>query len=104
MNSLLSRLRRRLRPRPAVDASHLTFTVYTRQQCCCCHKALDLLEGFRARYGFALETVDVDTDPALAAAHGTTVPVVAVGGKVRFRAVVNPVLLQRLLEAEGRGH
>jgi glutaredoxin len=101
MMSLLSRLRRR---RPRADAAHLTFTVYTRPQCCCCHKALDLLEEFRARYGFVVETVDVDTDPALVAAHGATVPVVAVDGKVRFRGVVNPVLLQRLLEAESRGH
>jgi glutaredoxin len=101
MISLFSRLRRR---RPRADAAHLTFTVYTRQQCCCCHKALDLLEEFRTRYGFALETIDVDTDPTLAAAHGATVPVVAVDGKVRFRGVVNPMLLQRLLDAESREH
>jgi hypothetical protein len=30
------------------------------------------------------------------------VPVVAVDGKVRFRGVVNPALLERLLIAEGR--
>jgi hypothetical protein len=30
------------------------------------------------------------------------VPVVAVNGKVRFRGKVNPVLLNRLLEAESR--
>ena len=30
-------------------------------------------------------------------------PVVAIGGKVRFKGVVNPVLLERLLTAEGRG-
>ena len=29
-------------------------------------------------------------------------PVVAVDGKVRFRGVVNPILLRRLLRAEGR--
>ena len=32
--------------------------------------------------------------------HGTSVPVVAIDGKVRFRGVVNPVLLERLLKAE----
>lgn len=100
MTRLLSRLLgARNRPR----ADHLTFTVYTRRQCCCCHKALDLLEEYRRVHGFAVELVDVDTDPALAEAYGTSVPVVASGGKVRFRGVVNPVLLERLLAAEAAG-
>jgi glutaredoxin len=97
MTSLLARLiQKRRKP-----AEHLTFTVYTRQECCCCHRALDLLKGSRRKHGFRIDEVDVDTDPALAAAHGQSVPVVAVGGKVRFKGVVNPVLLERLLEAEG---
>jgi glutaredoxin len=100
MINLLSRWVRR---RGASSASHLTFTVYTRAQCCCCHKALDLLEEHRARYGYTVETVDVDGDPALAEAYGQMVPVVAVDGKVRFKGLVNPALLQRLLEAESRG-
>jgi glutaredoxin len=95
MTSLLTRL---FRPRRKAD--HLAFTVYTRAQCCCCHKALDLLREHQARHGFAIEEVDVDADPALVEAHGLSVPVVAVGGKVRFRGVVNPVLLDRLLTAE----
>jgi glutaredoxin len=98
MMSLLTRL---VRPRPKLG--HLTFTVYTREGCCCCHKAIDLLNGYRRRHGFTVEEVDVDSDPELAARHGSSVPVVAVDGKVRFRGVVNPVLLERLLEAESRG-
>ena len=66
------------------------------RECCCCHKAIDLLEAYRRRHGFAIEVVDVDSDPALAEAHGLTVPVVAIDGKVRFKGVVNPVLLDRL--------
>ena len=58
MTSLLTRLLRRS-PR----AEHLTFTVYTRAQCCCCHKALDLLRDHQARWGFAIEEVDIDGDP-----------------------------------------
>ena len=92
--ALLSRL---VRPRPKAD--HLHVTVYTRKECCCCHKARDLLEGYRRRHGFTVEEVDIDADPALVAAHGEWVPVVAIGGKVRFRGVVNPVLLERLLRA-----
>ena len=98
MTSLLSRL---TRPRP--KAAHLTFTVYTRKDCCCCHKALDLLKGYQRRHRFAIEEIDIDADPDLVARHGHTVPVVALDGKIRFRGVVNPVLLERLLAAESKG-
>jgi len=98
MPSLLARL---VRPRPKVD--HLTFTVYSRKECCCCHSAVAVLEGYRRNHRFAVEVVDVDSDPDLAARYGTTVPVVALNGKVRFKGVVNPVLLERLLMAECRG-
>jgi glutaredoxin len=97
MTSLLTRLLRRS-PR----AEHLTFTVYTRAQCCCCHKALDLLNDHQQRWGFAIEEIDVDRDPELVAKYDTEVPVVAVNGKVRFRGVVKPALLDRLLTAESR--
>ena len=99
MTTLLGRLVGRRHPR----LDHLRVTVYSREECCCCRKAMDILEDYRGRFGFELEKVDVDSDPALAAEHGSEVPVVAIGGKVRFRGVVNPVLLDRLLEAEGRG-
>lgn len=95
MTSLLTRLWRRP-PR----AEHLTFTVYTRAQCCCCHKALDVLKNAQERLGFAIEEVDVDNDPNLIAQFDTDVPVVALNGKVRFRGVVNPMLLDRLLQSE----
>ena len=54
MTSLLTRLLRR-HPRTA----HLTFTVYSRAQCCCCHKALDVLQDAQRRFGFAIEEVDM---------------------------------------------
>jgi len=96
MTTLLSRL---FHPRPR--AEHLTVTVYTRVQCCCCHKALNLLEDYQRRYGFQIAEVDIDADPELVAKYNTEVPVVVVNGKVRFRGVVNPALLERLLAAEG---
>lgn len=98
MTSLFSRIFR-----PRARAEHLTFTVYTRAQCCCCHKALDLLKDYQRRYGYQIAEVDIDADPALVAKYNTKVPVVAVNGKVRFRGVVNPALLERLLAAESQG-
>jgi predicted thioredoxin/glutaredoxin len=59
-----------------------------------------VIEPRRLRHGFRVEEVDVDSDPKLAEAYGTSVPVVAVDGKVRFRGKVEPVLLDRLLQAE----
>jgi glutaredoxin len=98
MTSLITRLWRQ-----SSRAEHLTFTVYTRVQCCCCHKALDVLKNAQDRFGFTIEEVDVDSDPSLVAQFDTDVPVVTLNGKVRFRGVVNPTLLERLVRAEIAG-
>ena len=80
---------------------HLHVVVYTRRGCHLCDVAWRQLRRAQRRHGFRLEAVDVDTDPELAARHGTSVPVVTVNGRVRFRGAVNPVLLARLLRGEG---
>ena len=77
----------------------MVLVLYTRQGCHLCEDAWELLEEARRRYGFALRQVDIDDDPELVREHGECVPVVAVNGRVRFRGVVNRVLLKRLLEA-----
>ncbi|MDB5352439.1 MAG: hypothetical protein JWN86_3686 [Planctomycetota bacterium] len=92
MTSLLSRFVRRRPKAPSIPV-----TVYTRQECCCCHKALEMLAKYQRKYNLAIDTVDIDGDPELVAAYGLLVPVVAIHGKVRFKGVVNPVLLERLL-------
>jgi hypothetical protein len=84
----------------AARLAGLTITVYNRAQCCCCHKAIEVLKSYQRAYGFQIEQVDVDSDPALAEKYGQSIPVVAVGGKVRFKGLVNPVLFERLLKAE----
>ena len=101
MTSLVSRLF----GRPAMQrAEHLTFTVYSRAACGCCEKAMKVLEDGQRRFGFRIDTVDIDHDPELVAKYNTEVPVVTVNGKVRFRGVVNPALLERLLVAESQRH
>jgi len=101
---MIARLARWVRSRRSerLDVRHLNLTVYSRELCSCCHKAIDLLSDYQRRYGFTLETVDVDSDPALAEKSGLPVPAVAVGGKVSFTADVKPVLFERLLRAESR--
>ncbi len=97
MPSLLTRLWPRI-PR----AEHLTFIVYTRAQCCCCHEALDMLKNAQERFGFVIEEVDVDGDPNLVAQFDTDVPVVALNGKVRFRGMVNPCCSTGCFRSESR--
>ena len=99
MISLLARLVRG----KTHDLSHLTFTMYSRQDCGCCHNALDLLKDYQARYGFTIDVIDVDADPVLAERYGLEVPVVTLNDKVRFKGKMNPALLDRLLLAESRG-
>ena len=81
---------------------HLKLVMYTRQGCHLCESAWRELEQRRKRYGFTLEAVDIDDDPALQRDYGNLVPVVAISGRVRFRGQLNPVLLERLLRAEAR--
>jgi glutaredoxin len=73
--------------------------MYTRAGCHLCDAAWTLLEAAQRRYGFVLMKTDIDADAKLIADYGLEVPVVAVNGKVRFRGVVNAVLLQRLFDA-----
>ncbi len=61
-----------------------------------------MLQDAQRRFGFAIEEVDIDRDPELVSKFDTEVPVVELNGKIRFRGVVNPALLERLLLAEGR--
>ena len=94
---MISLIRRLLKGPKRLDG--LVVTVYSRAQCSCCHKAIDVLEPYRAKHGFTIEVVDIDTDPALVAAYGLEIPVVVIDGKVRFKGIVNPVLFERLIES-----
>jgi hypothetical protein len=88
------------RPAPANRLRHLQVVMFTRTRCHLCEQAWEELRRAQEHYGFAMEAIDVDRDPNLKARHGECVPVVTLGGKVRFRGGVNRVLLRRLLEAE----
>jgi glutaredoxin len=70
-----------------------TATVYTRNGCHLCDEA----QGTLVRFGFQLELVDIDGDPALTQRYGNCVPVVVIDGRERFRGRIDPRLLRRLL-------
>lgn len=99
---MIAMLTRLFQSRTTVPLAHLDVKVYCREECGCCHKALETLREFQGRFGFPIEVVDVDSDSELAEKFGVFVPVVEIAGKVRFKGKVNPVLLERILKAEGR--
>lgn len=57
-------------------------TVYHRVDCCLCERMLAELLALESRYTFALERIDIDGDPGLAARFNAKVPVLAVDGEV----------------------
>lgn len=67
--------------------------LYTRVGCHLCDDAKELL----LEHGLTVESVDIDTDPALRERFDTWVPVVEIDGLVRFKGRVEPVLLRRIL-------
>jgi glutaredoxin len=85
------------------SARGVEVVMYTRAGCHLCDEAWAVLEAERQRFGFSLRQVDVDTDTLLAERFGSEVPVVTVGGEVRFRGRVNAVLLRRSLRAAVSG-
>jgi glutaredoxin len=82
--------------RPRKQFTHWNVVMYTRQGCHLCEQAWQQLEKAQQQYHFALHQVDVDADLQLAREYGKCVPVVVVNGRVRFRGILNPVLLKRL--------
>lgn len=58
-----------------VPHAPVRLTVYARSYCHLCEEMIEALEPFRARYGFEIATVDVDSTPELEAQYGEWVPV-----------------------------
>ena len=61
--------------------------------------AIDLLKEHQRRDRFRIEEIDVDSDPALAAEYGATVPVVAVA----TRCHVHAKMISNIQEVKARG-
>ncbi len=87
-----------LRTRVGIGPLFSSCQVMTRQYCPLCDEAIAELM-LQRRYLPPLELVDIDLDPVLQERWGEWVPVVVIDGRVRFRGTVNPILLQRLIDA-----
>jgi glutaredoxin len=78
-----------------------TVTLYGRPGCHLCDDARSVLQRLRARFGFALEEVDITTDDALHRRYLERIPVIALDGEELFDFFVDEgALADRLREAE----
>lgn len=75
--------------------------LYTKPGCHLCDVAKDTLLQHE-RWLPKVEEIDISDDPQLLERFGEAIPVVEIDGEERFRGVVNPLLLRRLIEASPR--
>ena len=76
----------------------MRLTLYGRADCHLCHEMRAVVDAVGREMRFDLEEVDVDGDPALAAAYGEEVPVLLVNGRKAFKYRVSaPDLRARLV-------
>ena len=75
----------------------IRLTLYGRAECHLCHEMRRVVDTVAREIPLVVEEVDVDTDPALVAAYGDEVPVLAVNGQKAFTTRVDaPALRARL--------
>ena len=79
------------------------FTLYLREHCHLCEQMLHALAPWREAHGLAVEAVDVDADPVLAARFGTRVPVLEADGEVLCELRLDEDALARRLGVAGGG-
>src|SRR5207247_9554484 len=75
-------------------------TLYTRADYPLCREMRPVIDRVARDIPLALALVDVDTDPALAAAYGDGVPVLAINGRRAFAVRVDPAALRTRMARE----
>jgi glutaredoxin len=78
----------------------IRLTLYSRAECHLCHEMRAVVEAVAREVAAALEEIDVDGDPALAAAYGAEVPVLCVNGRKAFKHRVDARALRARLARE----
>jgi hypothetical protein len=62
-----------------------------------------VVEQVRLKRSFALEEIDISSDPELEARYGLEIPVLMVNGRKAAKYRVTEAELERLLEGRGSG-
>jgi hypothetical protein len=78
----------------------IRLTLYGRAGCHLCHEMRAVVDAVARDVALAVEEVDVDGDPALAARWGADVPVLAVNGRTAFKHRVDARALRARLARE----
>ena len=71
--------------------------LYGKAECHLCDEMKAVVERVRQEIPFALEIVDIGGDPALEAAYGLEIPVLAIDGLKAFKYRVDAAALRRRL-------
>ena len=82
--------------------STVRITLYSRPGCHLCEAMRDTALPLARELGADFEEMDVDADPAIAAAYDLEVPVLCVNGRKAFSIRVTRERLRRRLEEEPR--
>lgn len=81
-----------------------TLTLYTRQSCCLCHDALEVVRQVTLSHPVELRIVDFDRDlprdDPRRARFAIDIPVLEIDGSIAFRHFADAAALRGLLEAE----
>ena len=86
------------RSRPMPPRPHLV--LYKGPDCCLCDRALALIEKVARDVPFELELCDITSDAALYERFRTTIPAIAIDGRVVMEGKVSEFWLRRALGGE----
>ena len=73
----------------------INVTLYTRKDCQLCDETKADLEALQTQYPHRLVEIDIDSDPALLAAHGEAIPVMEVGPYVLKAPIHDQMLIDQ---------
>lgn len=76
-------------------AGHLV--LYTRARCGLCDEMLAQARPIAERFGFGIESIDIDRDPVLARRYNTAIPVLVLDGVEIARYHLDADALERAL-------
>ncbi len=83
----------------------ITIEVMTKQDCCLCDDAKEIIEQVIAELPAELTMTDIESDPELFERYKEKIPVVLINGEESFVYKVHPVTLRKkldkLLETKG---
>jgi glutaredoxin len=84
-------------------ASEPLVTIYSRPGCHLCDAMKTVVDQVRSKRSFALEVIDISSDPELEARYGLEIPVLVVNGRKAAKYRVTEAELERLLDGRASG-